>query len=429
MIDKKINVLIFPAGSEIGLEIFNSLKYNLHIELFGASGKADHARYIYDENHYVEGDFYFNHPDFIDTFNSVLTKFKIDFIFPTHDSIVLFLAKHREQVKAHVLTSSYETTLIAREKKLTYNLFKSSDFCPEIYEFPYDNISFPVFLKPNIGQGGKGTFVVNSKEELLMKTKNDDDLLACEYLPGDELSIDCFSNKNGELLFIGPRIRSRIEIGISFNTSTVLLTSEIKSIAEKLNDTLKFRGAWFFQLKKDKNEKYKLMEFAARQSSTMALYRQTGVNFALLSIFDAQNLDVKIIHQNFSMNLDRCLFNSYKPGFDYTCVYIDFDDTIIVEDKVNLVALQYLYQCKNNNIKICLLTKHRFDLDESLAKYCLAKNLFDEIILLKFDEEKVNFINPEKSIFIDNYYFDREIVYNELKIPVFDVDAIECLLK
>jgi hypothetical protein len=429
MIEKKINVLVFPAGSEIGLEIFNSLKYNLHIELFGASGKADHARYIYDENHYAEDDFYINHPDFIDTFNTVLTKFKIDFIFPTHDSIVLFLAKHQAQLKAKVLTSSYETTLIAREKILTYNLFKKFDFCPQVYESPYENVSYPVFLKPNIGQGGKGTFLVNNKEELLMHTKSDQDLIACEFLPGDELSIDCFSNKNGELLFIGPRVRSRIQMGISFNTSTVPLTSEIKSIAEKLNETLKFRGAWFFQLKKDKRDKYKLMEFAARQSSTMALYRQTGINFALLSIFDAKNIDVKILSQNFSMNLDRCLFNRYKAGLDYNRVYIDFDDTIIVENKVNLVAMQYLYQCKNNNVKICLLTKHRYDLDESLAKYCLAKNLFDEIILLKSDEDKVKFINPEKSIFIDNYYFDREVIYNELKIPVFDVDAIECLLK
>jgi hypothetical protein len=40
---KKCRVIIFPAGSEIGLEIFNSLKYSHHVEVFGASGKSDHA--------------------------------------------------------------------------------------------------------------------------------------------------------------------------------------------------------------------------------------------------------------------------------------------------------------------------------------------------------------------------------------------------
>lgn len=425
----KINVLVFPAGSEIGLEIYNSLKYNLHIELFGASGKSDHAEYIYDEDHYIEDDFYIDNADFIDRFNHMLDKFRIDLVMPTHDSIVLFLAKNRNKLKAKVLTSSYETTLIAREKKLTYNLFNKFDFCPQVYSFPFIDLDFPVFLKPNQGQGGKGTFLVNNREELLSKIEDDAELIACEYLPGSEFSIDCFSDRKGRLLFIGPRIRERIQMGISFRTSSVPLTDEIKSIAEELNKELHFRGAWFFQVKTDKNGKLKLMEFAARQASTMGLFRQTGINFALLSIFDAMDTDVKILQNNYFVELDRCLFNTYRIGLEYDRVYIDFDDTIIVNDKVNIIALQYLYQCKNNGIYVCLLTKHIYDLDASLNKYRIAKNLFDEIILLKSDEEKAKHIVPGKSIFIDNYFFDREKISNELKIPVFDVDAIECLLK
>ena len=49
MSQKKINILVFPAGSEIAIEIYHSLKYNLHVEIFGASGKADHSKFIYDE--------------------------------------------------------------------------------------------------------------------------------------------------------------------------------------------------------------------------------------------------------------------------------------------------------------------------------------------------------------------------------------------
>ncbi len=429
MIEKKLNVLVFPAGSEIGLEIYNSLKYNLHVELFGASGKPDHAKYIYDEDHYTESDLYITEPDFIDKFNDVLTNFKIDFIFPTHDSIVLFLAKHQDKLKATVLTSSFETTLIAREKRITYKYFKDFDFCPEVYDFPFTDIVYPVFLKPNIGQGAKGTFLINNEGELLSKIKSEDDLLVCEYLPGKELSVDCFTDKSGELLFVGPRVRERIQIGISFNTLTIPLSEEVKSIAEKLNQKIKFRGAWFFQVKEDRKGKFKLMEFAARQSSTMALYRQLGVNFALLSIFDALGKDVKIIKNNFQVQLDRCLYNRYKTDLDYNCVYIDFDDTIIVDNKVNHTAMRFLYQCRNDNVKICLLTKHRYDLNETLKKYCIAQNLFDEIILIEMEHEKDKYINMDKSIFIDNYFQDREIVSTKKGIPVFDVDAIECLLK
>jgi hypothetical protein len=428
MIEKKINVLVFPAGSEIGLEIYNSLKYNLHIELFGASGKADHAKYIYDADHYVEDDFYITSPGFTEAFNKMLLRLKIDVVFPTHDTIALYLAKYQKEIASKVLTCSYKTALIAREKKLTYEVFKNFDFCPLVYDHQNSAIAFPVFLKPNEGQGGKGTWLVESKEELKYKMDADPGLILCEYLPGEELSVDCFTNRNGELLFVGGRTRERIQMGISFHSSAVILTGEIKRIAEQLNDTLEIRGAWFFQVKKDKNDKFKLMEFAVRQASTMGLYRQVGINFALLSIFDALDIEVKILRNNYFIELDRCLFNRYRIELDYNRVYIDFDDTIIVENQVNKDALKYLYQCKENNIKICLLTKHKFDLDESLQRYYLHKNLFDEIILIKPDEDKIKYINPEKSIFIDNYFYDRERASNELKMPVFDVDAIESLL-
>jgi len=422
---KKIKVLIFPAGSEIAFEIYNSLKYNLHIEVFAASAKADHARYIYDKSHYFENEcFHITHTNFIDKFNALIRRLKIDIIMPTHDTIALFLAQHKQNIDAIIITSTYETALIAREKKLTYNFFKQYNFCPKVYP----DITFPMFLKPNIGQGAKGTCVVNNEETLLFKINNNPDLIACEFLPGEELSVDCFSNNKGELLFVGSRTRERVQIGISFHSSSVPVIPEIQKIAETINKTLKIRGAWFFQIKKDSKNKFKLMEFAVRQSSTMGLYRQLGINFALLSIFDALDINVKIIKNDYSIRLDRCLHNRYKMSFNYNCVYIDFDDTIIVENKVNETALKYLYQCKNRNIKICLLTKHEFDLDETLKTYCLAKNLFDEIILLKPNEDKSKFIIYENSIFIDNYFFDREKVSRELNIPVFDVDAIECLL-
>jgi len=427
--NKKINVLVFPAGSEIGLEIHKSLKYNLHIELFGASGKPDHAKFVYDQDHYFEGDFYVDQSHFIELFNNLLEKLKIDVIFPTHDTIALFLAKHRDKVRAKILTSSFEAAEVARRKTLTYEFFKDFGFCTKVFGAPFQEVTFPVFLKPDSGQGAKGTSVAYNRSELLFKVGENPDLVVCEYLPGAELSVDCFSNRKNELLFIGPRVRNRVEMGISFNSSTVPLTSEVEYIARTLNDSLKLTGAWFFQVKSDKNGKLKLMEFAVRQASTMGLYRQAGVNFALLSVFDAMDIDVRILTNSYPIELDRCLHNVYKISMGYDRVYIDFDDTIIINGNVNLVALQYLYQCRNYKIEVNLLTKHIFDLDESLDRFCISKSLFDTIILLRPDQEKVDFINPVNAIFIDNYFFDREKVSKALGIPVFDVDAIESLLR
>ena len=84
---EKKRILIFPAGAENALEIYDSLRYNVNVEVFGASGKKDYAEFAYDNDHYIEGDFYFNKPGFVDRFNEILTGYGIDVVIPTHDDI------------------------------------------------------------------------------------------------------------------------------------------------------------------------------------------------------------------------------------------------------------------------------------------------------------------------------------------------------
>lgn len=47
-----INVLVFPCGSEIGLEVHNALKYDKHINLVGLSSVSSHGRVVY--KNYIE---------------------------------------------------------------------------------------------------------------------------------------------------------------------------------------------------------------------------------------------------------------------------------------------------------------------------------------------------------------------------------------
>ncbi len=424
----KHKVLIFPAGSEIGLEIFNSLKYSHHVELFGASGKSDHASFVYDADHYVEDVFYVERPDFIDRFNDLLCRLNIKFIYPTHDTIANFLSEHRAQIKAQVITSCAETNRIARSKNLTYALFRNFDFCPQIFSPAHFPLPFPVFLKPDDGQGGKGTFVAEDQDDLTFYLRKNSGLLISELLPSEELSVDCFTDLKGQLLFIGPRTRERIQMGVSFRSATTEVTDEIKYIAESINETVSLNGAWFFQIKKDRVGKFKLMEFAPRQSSTMGLYRHMGVNFALLSLFNALGVPVSILQNDYAVKLDRCLHNRFKANVNYSRVYIDLDETLIIDTHVHEMAMAFVYQCRNRGVKVILITKHRNNLSDTLRSCGISEYVFDEIIHLSDSHEKWKSINPDGAIFIDNYWYDRRDVKENLGIPVFDVDGIECLL-
>lgn len=427
LVDKK-NILIFPAGSEIGLEIFNSLKYNIHVNVFGASGKADHARFIYPIQHYDEGDYYIGSPSFLNKINELIERWNISFIYPTHDSIVLWLAEHQDFINAKVIGSSAKTARIARFKTLIYELFQDKKFCPKVYSGVPTPEEFPVFLKPDDGQGGKGSCLVRDVYDLEKNLHLSPNLVVSEFLPGEELSVDCFTDRHRKLRFVGPRTRQRVTLGISYESESVPLTQQIEDIAYAINERVELRGAWFFQIKKDKCGGWKLLEFAARQSSTMGLYRQLGVNFALLSLFDAMEFDVEIVPNQIRAKLSRSLKNRYKLDFKFKKVYLDFDETLVIENRVNTLAIGFVYQCVNDNIPIVLLTKHRHDIVTSLKHYAIDPSLFEDIIVLKDNDEKHMFIDNDEAIFIDNYFFDRMKVSQNNKIPVFDVDAIESLI-
>lgn len=425
----KHRVLVFPAGSEIGLEIFGSLRYSHHVELFGASGKSDHASFIYEPGRYVEDSaLYVDRADFIDRFNALLRGLDIEFVYPTHDTIAAYLAEHQSQLAATVVTSCAETNRIARSKSETYRVFSAFGFCPEVFATPFRDLPYPVFLKPDDGQGGKGTFRADDDRDLAFHLRKSPALLVTEFLPGEELSVDCFTDFNGVLRFIGPRTRERVQTGISFRSTAVEVSDQLRSIAQTINETVSLNGAWFFQVKQDAAGRYKLLEFAPRQSSTMGLYRHAGVNFALLSLFNAQGIPVQILQNRYPVQLDRCLRNRFKAEMAYRRVYVDLDETVIADDQVHDQVMAFLYQCRNRGVAIVLLTKHRHDVMETLHRNGISASLFAEIVHLSDEQRKVDFIDPDGAIFIDNHWPDRRDAHERLGIPVFDVDAVECLL-
>ena len=425
----KVNILIFPAGSVNAIEILDSLKFNIHFNVYGASSVHDHSEYVYPNGKLFIEDLYIGNENFLNRLNNLLLTYNIEYIIPTHDMVASYLTERHEEIKANIVCSPYETAKIAENKYLTFKHLKEFSFFPKIYKGLNDIEHYPVFVKPYIGAGGKGAFLVSNGVELMKALSEKTDLIVCEYLPGKEYTVDCFTNKNGELLFIGPRKRDSINIGITFHSERIELSIEIEFIARTLNEKFRFRGAWFFQVKEDSSGKLKLMEFSVRQAGTMALYRQLGVNFAALSLFDAMGYDVKILFNDYLIKLDRCIKPSYKLEYSYDKVYIDLDDTLIIQDRVNTLLIKLIYQCINLKKRVILITKHTEDVNKTLHKYRISNEIFDEIITIKDGNNKSDYIDKSNSIFIDNYFPERVLVKEVCNIPVFDVDAVECLIQ
>ncbi|NLZ45883.1 MAG: ATP-grasp domain-containing protein [Clostridiales bacterium] len=418
------NVLVFPCGSEIGLEVNRALAYSKHFTLYGGNSVDDHGKFVY--KNYISGIPFIDKPNFIDEINRIVELYKIDFIIPAHDSAVLKMAENQSIIKATIITSCADTCKVCRSKGVTYEVFQKLIPTPKVYEIN-EQINFPIFLKPDVGQGTKGTYKVNTKEEAIFYFKKDPTLLALEYLPGKEYTVDCFTDKNGQLLFAEGRERIRINNGISVN-SKQLNNPKFQDLAEIINQTLSFQGVWFYQVKERANGELVLMEIAPRIAGTMALFRAVGINFIQLSLFDRMGFEVSILNNKLDIEIDRALFARFSIKENYDYVYIDFDDTIIVDNGVNTDIIKFLYQARNMGKKIILLTKHKQDIKETLSKFAISDLLFDDILLLEQTQNKSGFIKNTNSIFIDDSFAERKEVFDTLKIPVFGLDAVESLL-
>ncbi len=423
---RKQNVLVFPCGSEIGLELFRSLSSSTHIRLFGASSvSSNHGKYLY--KNYLEGLPYVRDPGFIDAINSIIDKYQIDFLFPAYDSVVLSFATHQKELNCKVIGSPMETCHICHSKRSTYQIFASLLKVPEVHERLERISEWPVFLKPDVGQGSQCTCLALSCDEAKFYLNRYPSLLVTEYLPGAEYTIDCFTDYQRRLRFVGARERIRIRNGISVHSRPVY-DSTFHEMAETINDTLEFRGVWFFQVKESIDGTPTLMEIAPRVAGTMSLYRNLGVNFALLSVFDAMGLEVDIMCNDYNIEVDRALTNRFKSNINYRHLYIDLDDCIIYEGKVNLQVIALLFQCLNRNIKLHLLTCHAGDVEGTLKRFRL-NGLFDEIINLQPEESKSSHIKHRNAVFVDDSFAERKEVRTKLGILVFAPDAIECLLE
>lgn len=424
----KVNVLIFPAGSVNAIEIYDSLKFNIHFKVFGATSVNDHAEFVYKKDNLIIDKLYITDEDFIPKFNRILKKYSITYVIPTHDVIASFLTNNNDKICSKIVCSPYETARIAENKYLMYRKLSEYDFCPRIYQSTKDIDRYPVFIKPCIGAGGKGTSIANDIKDVEQALSGNIDMIISEHLPGKEYTVDCFTNQHRELLFIGPRTRENIIQGVSFHSERMECNKEIRNIAHTLNEKFVFRGGWFFQIKEDSLGRYKLMEFSVRQAGTMALYRQLGVNFATLSLFDAMGYDVKILFNDYKVILDRFIKPKFHFEYSYTKMYVDFDDTLIVDGKVNTILMRLIYQCINSNVQVILLTKHAYNLEETLKKHRINRDLFDDIILIDAKLNKCDYIVNRNAIFIENYFPERMMVKEKCNIPVFDVDAVEGLI-
>lgn len=415
----KKRVLVLNCGSLAATDMNMALKDNSEFEIWGASIYRDHGIYVY--KNYINDIPSIKDPNFIEILNEKIKKYNFKFIISTHEDLVLFLQEKKDKINATIVSSNYDTALLCRYKSKTYEKMKNYNFIPKTFE-KKNVMEFPVFVKKDNDQGGRHAYKVNNEEELELYTK-DENMIICEFLPGEEVTIDCFTNKNRELLFCNPRAADRMLAGIDVHARRIELTDEIKYIAESLNKEIEFRGFWFFQIKRDINGKFKLLEISTRLPGAFSLSRCLDVNLPLMALKDFDNQDVEITYNDIKIEADKQFFGKYSLDINYNKVYIDLKTCFENTENINTFLMMFLYQCVNKKIELNLICDDKINARIYLKNKKIDENLFTNII------EKDDISGFEiNSIFISN----NDEIKNELreknKICCFSSNIIEALI-
>ncbi|HLH65922.1 MAG TPA: ATP-grasp domain-containing protein [Solirubrobacteraceae bacterium] len=418
-------VLVLAGGTEIGLEIRRSLRDLKEVRLVGAGSADDrHGPFAYRTWELVRP---VQEDGWLEELCDVIDRHRVDFVFAGHDDVLLALAEHADSIPACVVTSPARTCRVARSKRATYELLGDALPVPRTFAHADEVDSFPVFVKPDRSHGSRGAVEVRDRDELLRCVAAGSDLIM-ELLPGEEVTVDCFSDRERGLLFARARPRLRTRAGISMSSCTAGTDEPLVRVyAEAITSRLALHGAWFFQLRRDRDGVPRLLEVAPRVAGTSAVHRVTGINFALLSIYEALRVPLQVATNAVSVQLDRALVNRYRHDLSFSAVYVDLDDTLIVDGAVNVRLVAFLYQCLNEGRRLVLLTRHRGDLAGTLRRMRLH-GLWDEVVQLAEHERKSDAIREADALLIDDSFSERRAAAQALGIATFDASMLELLL-
>ncbi|CAN7558890.1 ATP-grasp domain-containing protein [Phenylobacterium sp. LjRoot225] len=420
------NVLIFPGGTEPGLEIARALKGCKEVRLFAASsGPGNHAPFVF-ARHAATPDVFTE--GWLEALNALCAAWSIDLVYPAHDYVAEALVRERERISVPVIAAPAEVFAITASKRATLSLFADVIPTPAILD-PATVASFPVFIKPDHGYGGQGAVRVDSAVQLGGALEQTSDPLTLEYLPGREYTIDCFSDREQGVLFAGGRTRERIRMGTAMRSASAGPERDALFLkhARAIQARLPMRGAWFFQMREDAAGTPKLLEIGTRVAGTMAFNRVRGVNFPLLSILEDERAPLALLLNDPPEAIDRALTNRFAHRIGYRRVYVDLDDTLLLHDKINVEVAAFLFRALNEGCELVLLTKCLTDPHQVLAARRLS-GLFDRIVHLAEADSKADHIDPDGSIFIDDSFSQRREVAERHGIPTFDPSMLEMLM-
>ena len=268
---KPVNVLITAASRRVGLvRAFRSA-----VERFGNGtvvttdiNSMSPALYFGHRNHIVP---LTTDPEYIPIIESICDVENIHLIIPTIDDELPVFGRNRgrfERTDVWVAVSGEETAELSNDKYRMHEFALANGIESPTTRLPQDikfeEIAYPVVVKPRNGRGSIQVFEAHNEEQLRFFCSYVPDAIVQDYLEGQEFTVDVCSDFEARVMSVVPRERLVIRAGVS-DKGTTRNHKRVIEFAINVAESLQIIGAANIQCKWD-GRTVKLIEVNPRFS-------------------------------------------------------------------------------------------------------------------------------------------------------------------
>jgi len=412
MRDRIVVVAIILFDKDICNEIYKALCYSTHVKILIIKNKEHHFLYNYrctviDIEEGLDS-------DNIRNLKRLIEENNIELLYIASSKVSKEIILLADEVGINIANGSFFTNYDKKHKRNIINEI------PDKYQIQHldENYSFRYELKKIISAVTERATHYSQLGAVRAK----------------KIVFDCFRDRHGKTILVSPICYLSDSLERIFRIGIEDATDLIINFVSILGDTFGFRGAWSFDINFNQSavgfNNINEINFLPAHREWI-FHRAKGINIPLLCVQDFLDRDIQIIQLIDSEHLIWSADMELFIDVEYSAIFVDLDETVIIEDKKVPIVINFLVSAKKDRKKIVLITRHKNNIVKTLAESSIDVGLFDKIIHVGDGEKKSDIIKIElekvngKIIFIDNEFPERRDVSSNCDIPVFDVNGID----
>ena len=146
----------------------------------------------------------------------------------------------------------------------------------------FESWTYPVIVKPRTGSGSRGISLVESSQALARLGASADFIIQ-EYLPGEEYSVDVLADATGHVVASVPRVRERVDSGVSVAGRT-LHDGELERLGAAVVTATGLTYIANVRFRRDAAGRPALLEVNPRVPGTLPLTVASGVDMPQMAL-------------------------------------------------------------------------------------------------------------------------------------------------